>query len=877
MDLVPQLNSSLGGRYAIDREIGRGGMATVYLARDLRHDRRVALKLLSPELGAVVGVERFLAEIKVTANLQHPNLLPLFDSGEADGHLFYVMPFVEGESLRVRLAREKQLPVDEALRIATSIAGALDYAHRHGVIHRDLKPENILLHEGQPLVADFGIALAVSVAGGNRITQTGISLGTPQYMSPEQATGDRAIDGRTDIYSLGAMLYEMLVGDPPYIGSTSQAIIAKVLTEKPHPVRTSRPTVPTHVDTAIVRALEKLPADRFASAQDFADALAGKGVPATAAVTGAKPVAQPPRRIATVGIKDAIYGTLLLLFIGTSAFEAWRLRRIPEPSPVYREQIVLPKDHRINDGLAGGNIAVSPRGDRIAYLAETPASARQLFLRNADQLTPKSLYSGTPRAPTFSPDGKWVAFVEGQEIKKVSIDGGPSVTLSHLPDLVGGLSWGPTGVLVAATAKTGLYVVPEIGGAGRLIPTAEGQFAIRFPLILPNGNDVLYSATHFGTRHLFLRSLSGGAPIDLEITGNRPLGYLEGQLIYTAPGGALMAVPFNAKRRIVTGPPVPVEQDVLVDAQGGASAALSASGMLVFRSGLSESQPVLARDSSAIPILAEPRGFAYPRFSPDGKRVAFEVQTSQSIDIWVLDRARGPLTRLTSSGSDRLPEWTADGRRILFVHGQSELWWQAADASSPAELLYKPTEGDVVEAMISPGGKWILYRTGASAQHPSSVFAIGMDRKGQATPLLAGGSSFMTPRLSPDGHWLAYASNISGRYEVYVRPFPDSGGRVQVSVEGGNEPLWSRSGHTLFYRSTQGIVAAKVSTGASFGLGDRKLVLPGDFLASGSHPNYDIAPGDSAFLMLRRAGDDVQTVVVHNWVNHLRARTSAPR
>ena len=230
---------ALEGRYTVDREIGRGGMATVYLARDVRHNRKVALKVLNPELGAVLGVERFLAEIEVTANLQHPNLLPLFDSGEVNGLLFYVMPYVEGETLRARLEREKQLPVDEAVRIASAIAGALDYAHRHNVIHRDLKPENILMQEGQPLIADFGIALAVSNAGGSRITQTGLSLGTPQYMSPEQATGDRAIDGRTDIYSLGAMTYEMLVGDPPHAASTAQAIVAKVLTETPQRVRVS--------------------------------------------------------------------------------------------------------------------------------------------------------------------------------------------------------------------------------------------------------------------------------------------------------------------------------------------------------------------------------------------------------------------------------------------------------------------------------------------------------------------------------------------------------------------------------------------------------------------------------------------------------------
>src|SRR6185503_14111256 len=266
-------NTALAERYRVERLIGVGGMATVYLARDLRHDRNVALKLLKPELGAVLGVERFLSEIRVTANLQHPHLLPLFDSGEADGLLYYVMPFVEGESLRSRLDREKQLPVNEAIRITIAVAGALDYAHRHNVVHRDLKPENILLQDGQPVVSDFGIALAVTNAGGTRVTQTGLSLGTPQYMSPEQATGDRVIDARSDIYSLGAVLYEMLTGEPPHTGATVQAIIARVLTDKARSVRATRDMVPENVDAAIQRALAKLPADRFATAKEFADAL----------------------------------------------------------------------------------------------------------------------------------------------------------------------------------------------------------------------------------------------------------------------------------------------------------------------------------------------------------------------------------------------------------------------------------------------------------------------------------------------------------------------------------------------------------------------------------------------------------------------------
>ena len=256
----------------------QGGMATVYLAQDVKHDRKVAIKVLRPELAAVIGAERFLAEIKTTANLQHPHILPLHDSGEVNGTVFYVMPFVEGESLRDRLQREKQLPIDEAVRIASEVADALDYAHRHGVIHRDIKPENILLHDGQALVADFGIALAVSKSdGGTRMTETGMSLGTPHYMSPEQAMGERDLDARTDVYALGCVLYEMLAGEPPFSGPTAQAIIAKVMTAKPRPVTTYRKTVPPAVEDAVHTAIQRLPADRFASAKEFAEALSGDG------------------------------------------------------------------------------------------------------------------------------------------------------------------------------------------------------------------------------------------------------------------------------------------------------------------------------------------------------------------------------------------------------------------------------------------------------------------------------------------------------------------------------------------------------------------------------------------------------------------------
>src|SRR5687768_7253825 len=266
---VPRLTAALADRYRIERELGQGGMATVYLAEDVRHRRRVALKVLKPELAAVLGPERFVQEIATTAALQHPHILPLFDSGTAAGFLYYVMPFVDGETLRSKLDRETQLGIDEAVKLTIAVADALDYAHRHGVIHRDIKPENILLHDGRPMVADFGIALAVSAAAGGRMTETGLSLGTPHYMSPEQATAEKEITARSDVYSLGSVLYEMLTGNPPHTGASAQQVIMKIITEQAQPVASHRKSVPPNVAAAVAMSLEKLPADRFESAKDF--------------------------------------------------------------------------------------------------------------------------------------------------------------------------------------------------------------------------------------------------------------------------------------------------------------------------------------------------------------------------------------------------------------------------------------------------------------------------------------------------------------------------------------------------------------------------------------------------------------------------------
>ena len=380
-DAVDRLKLGLADRYRVERDLGAGGMATVYLAHDLKHDRDVAIKVLHPDLGAALGGERFLSEIRTTARLQHPHILPLLDSGDAGGLLYYVMPVVTGESLRSRLARERQLPIPEAVRVAREVASALDYAHRQGVIHRDIKPENILLHDGQALVADFGIALAVQQAGGQRMTQTGLSLGTPQYMSPEQAMGERTIDARTDVYALGAVTYEMLVGEPPFTGPTVQTIVAKVLSERPIAPRTLRDTVPAVVENAVLTALAKLPADRHATAAEFARALT-EHAPATGEAHRGSVAARARWRDPLVlGL-----GAAALAFAGIAATLAARVGGSEaDPFPV-RTEITLHAEGGIGPGV------LSPDGRLVVFSgAAGPGRPPRYYLRRLDQLTSREI------------------------------------------------------------------------------------------------------------------------------------------------------------------------------------------------------------------------------------------------------------------------------------------------------------------------------------------------------------------------------------------------------------------------------------------------------------------------------------------------------
>ncbi|MGE5145078.1 MAG: protein kinase domain-containing protein, partial [Acidobacteriota bacterium] len=646
-----RLTAALQDRYGIERELGAGGMATVYLAQDLRHDRKVAVKVLRPELAAVIGADRFLSEIKTTANLQHPHILPLFDSGASDSFLFYVMPFIEGESLRDRLNREKQLPINDAVRIATEVAGALDYAHRHGVIHRDIKPENILLHDGRALVADFGIALAASKAGGTRMTETGMSLGTPQYMSPEQAMGEREITPAADIYALGCVLYEMLTGEPPFTGPTAQAIVAKLLTSEPEPVTTLRKTVPVYVEAAVETALQKLPADRFQSAKALGDALGDSqgGATSTRRAAAARGAGASQRPL------YALLGLCALLLV--VAVIGW-LR--PRPAPTTSRQRVVLWQYTLGQLLDPGlareatQAAIAPDGSSIVF-TDSVGGHLQLMrkLRNASMATP---IAGTEGAlsPFFSPDGRWIGFSTADgSLKKVPIEGGGAVSLAHRGDpTYSAAAWLDDGTIVYGGGE-GLYTVNADGGASRpLLPDTIRERSIALTISpLPGSRGVLYTACPDNCSIQSAIHVLDMKGHDRVLVPNAAGAFYSptGHLLYPDRAGGLYAVKFDLDRLSVTSGPVSV-----IDGVVPGSLTMTRSGTVLYTTTTAAGTPAelvsVARDGSAMPSDSTWRdAFQYPALSPDGKTLAVSVRDGTT-QLWVR-RADGARQRITVEGT----------------------------------------------------------------------------------------------------------------------------------------------------------------------------------------------------------------------------------
>ncbi len=879
---VERLAAALSDRYRIESELGSGGMATVYLAEDLKHHRKVAVKVLRPELAAVVGAERFLKEIEVTANLQHPHILPLFDSGEANGFLYYVMPYVEGESLRDKLSREKQLGIDEAVKITEAVASALDYAHRHTVIHRDIKPANILLHDGQPVVADFGIALAVSAAGGERLTETGLSLGTPEYMSPEQATGDRELDARCDIYSLGCVTYEMLVGEPPHTGPTVQAVIAKVLVEEPRRVTLARKTVPPHVELAVHKALEKLPADRFATGREFAEALTDPRL-APVAVTRPSTQAEPAVSAAAAWQAFGRWAVVLALFLlGFGAVLGRFLGRTTKPVAqsvdVTSFTVPVAAGHEMPRALLT-NLTLSPDGRTLVYGAQDRLHVRALAGFESEPL------AGTEGAgtPFFSPDGQWIGFTQGGMLMKVSVDGGPITEIASARVGVSfGASWSEDGTIVYSGGSFELWRVAAAAGDPEqvtAVPDTAPENYHTWPQSLDGGKLVLFTAQGpsalWEDAKIVLQDLETGERKTVIERGTHGRYVPTGHIVYAEATGTLLAVPFDLARREVTGAPFPVESGVRVAVWGGAASfAVSHGGTLAFVRGSNWTRDLLwwvDRGGRRVQ-LGDPLTATFVALSPDGGRIAMSVSQPHNTDIFLLDAVTGERERFTFDAVwDETPVWSPDGRRIAYGaewKGQAmRVYVMAVDAAVEPLLVYTH-ERHVHLTSWSPDGRWLAF-SAFDPENQLDIYVVQVDSVENVIPVAVTSASESGARFSPDGRWLAYRSDETGSSEVYVVQFPPTGGKQQVSTDGGVTPRWSAAGDELFFWKGDTLMATRVSTAGSF-----RRETPRPLFALPDVGDYDVTADGQRFLVMVKNPDAPaeEIHVVLNWFEKLKAR-----
>jgi serine/threonine-protein kinase len=888
-DLADRLRAALAGRYEVQRELGSGGMATVYLAQDLRHDRKVAIKVLRPELSAVIGAERFLREIKTIANLQHPHILGLIDSGEVNGTAYYVMPFVDGESLRDRLHREQQLPVADAVRIATEVAGALDYAHRHAVIHRDIKPENILLHDGRALVADFGIALAASKVGGSRMTETGMSLGTPAYMSPEQAMGEREITARSDVYALGCVTYEMLVGEPPFTGPTAQAIVAKVMTAEPAGLTAQRRSIPPAVEAAVLTALEKLPADRFATAVEFAAALVNPQA------TTVRIAAQPAARLGGRGWLLGAAAAALTLLAG-----AWAGRRMAPRAEGASEMIRATLDLGDSTALRPiGNIrlAIAPSGRRVAFIGNDGADAA-LWVRELDQPSARMLPDTKGAfAPFFSPDGESIGFFTaagGHTAMKV-IPAGGGVARTVVQDSVasfGGADWADDGRIYFTNSARGLSRVSASGGVPTRISvpdSASGTKEHDYPDVLPGSKQALVMLWRgsLGSNRVGVVDLGTGKATQLA-EGSYARYLARGLIVIGAADGRILAAHLDPRNSRLTDNPALMLEDAQDEISNGTvQFAVSETGTLVYqpKHGGTVGLVWVDRSGHDVPVDTTLKGyFSSATLSPDATQIAVARSVSGGGQIWVKQLRTGAFTRISQDLQDAdRPVWTPDGRYVGFLATRNlhrTAWIRRADGSDSARAL-AGSAADYDEVWFDRSGRFTLLRSEGSAEGTRYLLVLEKGVDSVPRTLLRARYDNFAPALSPDGHWLAYVSDESGNSEVYVRPFPavDSA-KFAISVGGGLEPLWRRDGTELYFRNPRGdMYAVPVVTGRRFDLGAPKRLFsrPGMALQE-FYRTYDVHPDGKRFLMLS-AGDaeSRRLSVIFNWRPDLQqARAAAP-
>ncbi len=877
------------GSYEVTAQIGAGGMGEVYRAHDTKLGRDVAIKVL-PEAFAhdAERLARFQREAKMLAQLNHANIATIYGLEHSDGTHYLVMELVPGDTLQQRVKRDGPVPVEETLLIAKQITEALEAAHEKGIIHRDLKPANVkLTPEGKVKVLDFGLAKAFegdpsSVDMGNSptlsqaATMQGVILGTAAYMSPEQARG-RAVDKRTDIWAFGCVLYELLTAKQTFHGDDVTDILAAVVRAEPD--WTALPAkIPSAIRILLGRCLRKDKRQRLSDATDIRieieDALAA---PATAEPTAAA--------IGTgvLGQRALLLAAGCSLAVGiVAAIAGWNLKPTP-PKPVTRTVITLPADQRL---AAGENpaVAISPDGRLLAYAA-VQGGLQQLYLRAMDSLEARTI-PGTEGAvnPFFSPDSQSLGFFAEGKLKKVSVNGGGATTLGDYTS-GRGASWGSQGTIVfIPSLGAPVQELPEAGGTPRpLTHLDKGEYPT-WPEFLPDGRAVLFDSGNAGTSMRITVRVTGTGEqrILVPVRGStQPRYAASGHLLYVQ-GSTLMAAPFDIRRQALTGEAVPVLENVQVNpTTAAAQYSISATGSLVYVSGGSQANQSklvwLSRDGKEQPLAAPPRDYSFPRLSPDRRKVAVD----QDDQVWVYELPRDTMTRFTFEGSSNFdPVWTLDSSRIAFASnkdGTRSVFLQNADGSGGLEKL-AGSEYARAPTSWSADGQLLSF----VELNPTTGFDIWVldmkDRK--AVPFLRT-PFYEIGGLSPDGRWMAYTSNESGRYEVYVQPYPGPGGKWQISTDGGMDVRWSANGRELVYRNGDKVMAVDIATQPTFSAGKPKMLFEGPYVPSSPNISYyDVSADGQRFLMLKpteQAQAATQIVVVQNWFEELKQKVPTGR
>ena len=890
------------GAYEILSLLGAGGMGEVYRARDAKLNRDVALKVLPEAFTADPDrLARFKREAQVLASLNHPHIGAIYGLEESDGVRALVLELVEGPTLADRIALGP-IPPDEALPIAKQIADALEGAHEAGIIHRDLKPANIKLRpDGTVKVLDFGLAKALEptpTASANvtasptittpaMMTGIGMILGTAAYMSPEQAKG-RPADKRSDVWAFGCVFYEMLTGRRAFDGSEISDVLAGVI--KTEPNWDALPAgVPPVLRVCLRRSLNKDPRQRLRDMGDLRLALDGAfETPAPAPDRSAVEARrgehfwQRPRHVIAAG-------AILVVVTGLAVWNLTRPRPFSAPQTTRFTIQLPPTVHVGGDANVAQPVAISPNGRRIVYITRQ-GRITQLHSRSLDQLNWTAIRAIQSDSLFMSPDGEWVGFIDAGDntIKKVPMNGGLPATICRLPStgVFRGANWGTNGSIVfATTAAPGLVQVSAAGGLPVPVTSPEGEIHMH-PQFLPNGKALLFTIRRPGEPDRVAAFSLDAREQRVLLEGSSPRFATSGHLVFVREA-ALWAVPFDSEALQVRGEAAPVLEGIEI-AGGSGLFDISRDGSLVYSvsSGDAPSERVLVwvdRNGREDPISAPPRAYAWPRLSPDGTRVAVEVN-DQDRDIWIWDVRRHGLTRFTLGAAvERSPVWTPDGQRLVFSsdrEGSRNLFWQSADGTGPVARLTN-TANLKEPFSVSPDGKRLVF--GEQVQR-FDLWTLALGDEPRPQLLLQTRFGDRDAEISPDGRWLAYSSDESGQFEIYVRPFPKvSEQRFQISASGGAGAVWARSRPELFYQTPAGnLVSVPIKTGVAFFAGSPSKVFDGtQYVSSRFGRMYDVSPDGQRFLMLKPDASSKQTaasaslVVVLNWFEELRARVPA--